>query len=306
MKLEKSFSCIVVLYLLMVLTTVTAQYSYPSIERLSPRDLLFVQIQDSLAQGYKAEMGGGQYPDFFICQWSASGGEDLLAVAARLSIPYETLVTLNGISQLRPFRTGEVVLIPSIAGVFVPDMPRNDLDVLLSARSDVKSVVSQRIVVTRADKQYQFTFYPASRFFSTERSFFLEIGFRMPLPESVLTSRYGFRRSPIDGHDRMHQGVDLAAPAGTDVVAARDGKIVATEVDPVLGLHVIIEHEGGFRTVYGHLSSITIVLNQMVRSGTIIGAVGSTGLSTGPHLHFEIRLSGTARDPASYLPGLKQ
>lgn len=284
---------------------VAAPSTYPSIKRLSPRDLVFVQIQDSLAQGYRAEMAAAQYPDFFICQWTATGGEELLAVAARLSLPYETLVTLNGIDKTRLFRAGEVVLIPSVAGVFVPDVPRNDLDVLLSARFSSPSALAERITVIVAGVERQFTFYPGSRLFPTERSFFLEIGFRMPLPDSVMTSRYGFRSSPIDGHDRIHEGVDLAAPLGTIVIAARDGTVVVAGDDPVLGLHIIIEHEGGLRTIYGHLSRITIMLNQMVRSGTIIGAVGSTGLSTGPHLHFEIRLSGKARDPSSYLPGLK-
>jgi murein DD-endopeptidase MepM/ murein hydrolase activator NlpD len=251
-------------------------------------------------------MASGPNPDFFICQWTATGGEELLAVAARLSLPYETLVTLNGISKTRPFRSGEVVLIPSIAGVFVPDAPRNDLDILLSARSASQSAQAQRVVITVAGVERQFTFYPGSRLFPTERSFFLETGFRMPLPAGVLTSRFGFRRSPIDGHDRMHEGVDLAAPLGASVIAARDGTVIAAGDDPVLGFRVILEHEGGLRTVYGHLSRITVVLNQMVRSGTILGAVGSTGLSTGPHLHFEIRLSGKPRDPSSYLPGLKQ
>lgn len=283
-----------------------APTTYPSIQRLSPRDLLFAQIQDSIAQGYRAEMAAGPYPDFFICQWIATGGEELLALAARLSVPYETLVTLNGISKPRAFSAGEVVLIPSVAGVFVPDVPRNDLDILLLSRSVAPSAQTQRVVVTIAGVDRDFTFYPGSRLFPTERSFFLEIGFRMPLPDSMVTSGYGFRSSPIDGHDRMHEGVDLAAPLGTSVLAARDGTVVAAGDDPVLGLRVIVEHEGGLRTTYGHLSRIAIVLNQTVRSGTILGAVGSTGLSTGPHLHFEIRLSGKARDPSSYLPGLKQ
>jgi murein DD-endopeptidase MepM/ murein hydrolase activator NlpD len=75
--------------------------------------------------------------------------------------------------------------------------------------------------------------------------------------------------------------------------------------EPVLGIHVIVDHGGGLQTVYGHLKYASVVLNQTVRSGTMLGAVGSTGLSTGPHLHFEIRLSGEARDPSRYLPGLK-
>ncbi len=300
------FPCCAILYILVAAPVLAAPSAYPSIQRLSPRDVLFAQIQDSVAQSYKAEMTASPYPDFFICQWTATGGEELLAVAARLSMPYETLATLNGFSKTTSFRAGGVGLIPSITGGFGPDVPRNDLDVLLSARQASQSDQTKQVVVMIAGIERQFTLYPGSRLFATERSFFLEIGFRMPLPDSVLTSRYGFRRSPIDGHDRMHDGVDLAAPLGTSVVAARDGIVIAAGEDPVLGLRVIVEHEGGLHTIYGHLSRIAIVLNQMVRSGTMIGAVGSTGLSTGPHLHFEIRLGGKARDPSSYIPGLKQ
>ncbi|HOX92049.1 MAG TPA: M23 family metallopeptidase, partial [Spirochaetales bacterium] len=85
---------------------------------------------------------------------------------------------------------------------------------------------------------------------------------------------------------------------------ARAGTVSATGIDSALGLYVIISHEGNWRTVYGHLSAVNVELNQLVLSGTIIGAVGSTGLSTGPHLHFEIRSGGSTRDPSSYIPGM--
>jgi len=278
---------------------------YPSIGRLSPRDLVFRQVQDSLSQGYQAEKSGGDYPDLFICRWSAVGGEDFFSVAARLSIPYETLATLNGISRPREFAPGETVLIPSVAGLFVPDAPRTDLDTLLSARPLDPAAEPRRVVVAVAGRETAFSFYPGARLYQTERSFFLNVGFRVPLPEWAFTSGYGFRSSPIDGHDRMHEGIDLAAPQGTPVMAAREGLVEAIGEEPALGTRVIIDHGGGIRTVYGHLSVVAVELNQTVRSGTIIGAVGSTGLSTGPHLHFEIRLGGKSRDPSSYLPGLK-
>jgi len=286
-----------------------APFDYPVIGGLSPRDIVFRQVQDSIAQGYRAEQSTGQYPDLFICRWTAAGGEDLFSVAARLSLPYDSLATLNGIGRPRVFAAGEVVLIPSIAGVFVPDSPRNDIDMLLSARLGEPSIgpasASIRVAVESAGIRPIFTFYPGARFYQTERSFFLDVSFRMPLPEGVRTSAYGIRKSPIDGHDRMHDGIDLAAPEGTDVLAAREGRVMEVGNDPVLGLRIVIEHESGLKTIYGHLSRVLVVLNQSVRSGTIIGAVGSTGLSTGPHLHFEIRLSGKAKDPSSYLPGLK-
>lgn len=278
---------------------------YPAIRRLSPHDIVFKQVQDSLAQGYRAEQNAAPFPDLFICGWTASGGEELFAVAARLSLPYETLSTLNGLDRPRALAAGETLLVPSLAGVFVPDVSRNDLDIILAARLSDPEARAQRILVRQNGKDRWFTFYPGARLYPTERSFFLDIGFRMPLPSGLLTSAYGYRTSPVDGHDRMHEGVDLAAPAGTGVLAARDGTVVAAGNDATLGLRIILEHEGGVRTLYGHLSRVDVVLNQTVRSGTMIGAVGSTGLSTGPHLHFEIRLKGKARDPSSYIPGLK-
>jgi murein DD-endopeptidase MepM/ murein hydrolase activator NlpD len=275
------------------------------IVKLSPSDLVFRQLQDSISQGYKAEKSGARYPDLFICYWDAVEGDDIFSLAARLSLPYETLATLNGLAQPRFFKAGERILIPSIAGIFVPDMARNDFDLILAARLGERSKESVHFIASAPGGDRAFTFFPGARLYQTERSFFLEIGFRMPLPEGILTSSYGWRSSPIDGHDRMHSGIDLSAPHGTPVLAARDGVVVAVGTDAVLGVRVIIEHDGGLKTVYGHLKSASVVLNQSVRSGTIIGAVGSTGLSTGPHLHFEIRLSDKTRDPSAYIPGLK-
>jgi len=279
--------------------------TYPSIGRLSPGDILFRQIQDSVSQGYKAELGAAVYPDLFLCSWTALAGDDLFSLAARFSLPYETLATLNGIGRPRAFEPGETVLVPSVAGVFVPDIFRNDLDILLSARLRTDDPRSKRVSIIVLGKEVWFTFYQGARLYQTERSFFLDIGFRMPLAEGTPSSSFGMRISPIDGHDRMHDGLDIAAPAGSTVVAAREGTVIAVGTESVLGIRVIIDHGGGLKTVYGHLQYASVVLNQSVRSGTMIGAVGSTGLSTGPHLHFEIRLSGEAKDPSRYLPGLK-
>jgi murein DD-endopeptidase MepM/ murein hydrolase activator NlpD len=278
---------------------------HPRMVKLSPSDLVFKQLQDSISQGYRAEKSGERYPDLFVCVWDAVENADIFSLAARLSLPYETLATLNGLARPRAFKAGESILVPSVAGIFVPDVPRNDFDLILAARLGEGTKDAARFVVSAPGGDKSFTFYPGARLYQTERSFFLEIGFRMPLPEGILTSSYGWRRSPIDGHDRMHGGIDLAAPEGTPVLAARDGVVAAFGTDPALGLNIIVEHDGGIRTIYGHLKSVGVMLNQTVRSGTIIGTVGSTGLSTGPHLHFEIRLSGKTRDPSAYIPGLK-
>ncbi len=292
--------------LVAVLTPVIAEpLDYPLIKRLSPADIFFRQIQDSVSQGYRAEQNAAEFPDLFLCRWTALADDDLFSLAARFSLPYETLATLNGIGRPRSFKPGETVLVPSVAGVFVPDTARTDLDILLLARLGMEDTRSKRVQVMVSGKKQWFTFYEGARLYQTERSFFLDIGFRMPLLAGVPSSSFGMRKSPIDGHDRMHAGLDIAAPEGAEVVAAREGTVIAVGTDSVLGIRVVVDHGGGLQTVYGHLQYASVVLNQSVRSGTMLGAVGSTGLSTGPHLHFEIRLSGEARDPSRYLPGLK-
>ncbi|MBP7264516.1 MAG: M23 family metallopeptidase [Spirochaetia bacterium] len=280
-----------------------AYATYPRIYKLAPSDLVFRQIQDAIAQGYKAENAGGVYPDLFLAVWVSPGGEDLLSLAARLSLPYETLATLNGFNNPGPLVGGQLVFVPSMAGLFLPDTPRNDMDLILRPR--LAEGQSQLYRISLPEAGGAFSFIPGARLGSTERSFFLNVGFRPPLSQAVLTSGYGMRKSPIDGHDRMHAGMDLAAPLGTDVFAARSGTVVAAGWDEVLGWKVVIEHDGGWRTVYGHLSRVDVELKQRVLSGMIIGAVGSTGLSTGPHLHFEIRMGEQAKDPSSFLPGIQ-
>lgn len=275
----------------------------PRIKRLGPSDIVFSQIQDAVAQGYMAENSGYEPPDLFLASWVATAGEDLFSLAARLSLPYEAIATLNGISGPRTFRPGELVLIPSTAGLFVAEQPRYDLDLLLASRIGGEPWDT----VPAADKGGRdLRFYPGKRLSGTERSFFLNVGFRIPLPSGMLTSSFGMRRSPIDGVHRKHQGVDLSAPSGTEVLASMSGTVADVSEDSVLGKYVVLAHDGGLQTVYGHLSATLVMLNQSVQSGTIIGRVGSTGLSTGPHLHFEIRVGGSARDPARYLNGLSQ
>jgi murein DD-endopeptidase MepM/ murein hydrolase activator NlpD len=101
------------------------------------------------------------------------------------------------------------------------------------------------------------------------------------------------------GH--FHSGVDLAAPAGTPVLAPGDG-VARVGVGGPCGIHVVLEHGGGIQTLYCHLSEATVADGQPVGAGQRIGSVGSSGASTGPHLHFEVHRDGRAVDPASWLP----
>jgi murein DD-endopeptidase MepM/ murein hydrolase activator NlpD len=109
------------------------------------------------------------------------------------------------------------------------------------------------------------------------------------------------RQNPVTGNTSFHQGLDLAAPQGTPVYAAQNGTVSEQGADPIYGNYIIITHNNNWISLYGHLSTIETSLYQQVNSGTLIGRVGSTGQSTGPHLHFELRQNGVSRDPQRLL-----
>ncbi len=117
----------------------------------------------------------------------------------------------------------------------------------------------------------------------------------------TITSPFGYRRNPFGGGMEFHQGLDIAAPMGTTVTAASSGTIISAGWYGGYGNYILIDHGGGMATGYGHLSQIFVSSGQQVQRGQAIGAVGSTGASTGPHLHFEVRIHGKPVDPAAYL-----
>ena len=112
-----------------------------------------------------------------------------------------------------------------------------------------------------------------------------------------ITSGFGMRYHPILHYERFHAGLDFGAPYGSPIVAAANGQVVAAGWAGGYGHEVQIAHGGGIVTLYGHMSSIVAQAGEMVRQGQVIGYVGSTGLSTGPHLHFEVRVDGRAVNP---------
>jgi murein DD-endopeptidase MepM/ murein hydrolase activator NlpD len=126
-------------------------------------------------------------------------------------------------------------------------------------------------------------------------------GFAMPAIGRI-SSSYGMRIDPINHTESLHPGQDIAAKAGTPVVAAAAGTVTHAGPAGTYGNLVTIKHANGLETRYAHLSSVDVQKGAEVTPGTPIGKVGSTGRSTGPHLHFEVREDGKLRDPATYLP----
>ena len=122
---------------------------------------------------------------------------------------------------------------------------------------------------------------------------------RNPLPNGRFTSGFGARRHPILGYVRMHTGTDWAAPIGTPIIAAGNGVVEKAGWAGGYGREVVIAHGGGIQTRYGHMSRLAAYPGEMVRQGQVIGYVGSSGLSTGPHVHYEVLKNGRPVNPMS-------
>ena len=133
------------------------------------------------------------------------------------------------------------------------------------------------------------------------RPYSLDSTMYKPLKQGIMTSAYGYRVSPISGQWKFHAGVDLAAPAGSNVFSCLPGKITVAKYDSVYGNYILITHYNGYSTLYAHLSAILVKVGDKVDGGKIIGKVGTTGASTGPHLHFEVRKNGKTENPATLI-----
>lgn len=127
-------------------------------------------------------------------------------------------------------------------------------------------------------------------------------GFIWPLPSShIITSPFGFRVSPTPGASSYHEGIDIGAPTGSTIVASNAGTVVTASYSVGAGNYIMIAHGNGIYTIYMHCSKLLVFSGQKVSKGQHIGLVGSTGYSTGPHLHFGVSVNGKYVDPMSYL-----
>ena len=264
--------------------------NYKVIKRNQMPDIIF--FVHTLTEADKADL-----------HWSDS---QLISVASRCNITYDTFATLNGIQSSTDNLINTKIIIPSISGLFIKtniDSNSSNLEILLHEEyADTKLTGKEYYFIIDGE---EYIFFPEKKFSPTERFYFTDSALGLPLERGTfwISSEFGKRKNPIDGEWKDHNGIDLAAPEGTPVYAIKDGHAAyCIEKDATFGNYVILTHDTGKMTsVYAHLSSICINQYQFVRKGDIIGYVGHTGKATGDHLHFEIRQGGKAQDPQSVI-----
>jgi hypothetical protein len=163
----------------------------------------------------------------------------------------------------------------------------NNVNKKLTELKDQSSVIDQKIAEIFAQSKDKIRFVNATPN-------------RMPF-EGWITSEFGMRKHPIFGGMRMHYGLDIAGPIGTPVHATAEGRVVWAGGRSGYGNLVILDHGYGVSTLYAHLSAIDVKLGDVVPRGDLIGKVGSTGSSTGPHCHYEVQVDGIPTDPTAYI-----
>lgn len=172
-----------------------------------------------------------------------------------------------------------------------------------SLSKDINELKKQEAEQEKAAKELQSQINAALKSSSQQTVTYSGNGkFGFPLTSYTrVSSNYGYRIHPITGTKKLHSGIDYAAPYGTSILAAEDGVVLTSGWNSGYGYCVTINHGGGYVTLYGHCSSLLVSAGQKVTKGQTIAKVGSTGNSTGNHLHFEVRINGSPVNPAGYL-----
>jgi len=219
-------------------------------------------------------------------------GDTLSGIAERFGMDLDTIASLNREwgSGVHLIQIGEAIKIPNQDGIYIEI--GQDLDLLCEEKGVPVEVVYAVNGIERTQVSPGIElFFPGVQHTGIERSVITGSAFLKPVA-GWLTSGFGYRRDPFTEEMQFHRGVDLAAATGTAVRAALDGRVVVVGYDPVLGNYILIRHQISYSTLYGHLSQTWVARGTTVTRGQRIGAVGNTGKSTGPHLHFEIRRRG--------------
>lgn len=278
-------------------TSVSADsvHQYPLLKTLETKknNVVFRQFQDDVAQGYRM-MAAGQpcTPAFY--RYTAKNGDTLFTLSSRCSLPLETIALINHLPDANCSIAGMTLILPTCAGLYIACEPVLFIETLLCTRFDG---VELQVISCNGE---QFFFIPQERLSGTERLYFLDSRLKSPLEQSVLTSAFGNRISPITGKEKFHNGIDLAAPLNSPVFACLSGTVSAAGTDDIYGNYVIINHDNNLQSLYAHLSRFTVQKGSLVAGGSVIGYVGITGLTTGPHLHFEVKQNGVPLDPEEF------
>jgi murein DD-endopeptidase MepM/ murein hydrolase activator NlpD len=234
--------------------------------------------------------------------YTVKRGDTLSEISAEYGVNLGTLISFNGIQDVRRINAGSVLQIPNRDGVLYTVRRGDNLSVIAHRNGvSLNDILDANDLASSVIHVGQELFIPGAEISSFELKRATGELFIYPT-KGRLSSPFGMRNDPFTGVRRMHYGIDITNTVGTPVVAAREGRVIAVGYSiRSYGNYVIIKHGQGFQSVYAHLSKISVSNGSYVRQGQIIGKIGNTGRSTGPHLHFGLYRYQNPIDPLEYL-----
>jgi murein DD-endopeptidase MepM/ murein hydrolase activator NlpD len=228
-------------------------------------------------------------------------GDTIGDIARNLGLNQDTLISLNNIKNTRLLQIGQVLRVPNQDGILYTIQKGDTLDsVAEKYKTDAGAIRTVNELFSETLKVNTSLFIPGARL---EWVNLQEINgdlFIWPV-SGYITSPYGYRASPFTGLRQFHSGLDIGAPSGTPIKAAMSGRVTTVGYNDSFGNYVVLTHHSGYRTLYGHMSLIRVKSGAYVQTGERIGDVGSTGLSTGPHLHFTVYKNGVTVNPRALI-----
>lgn len=244
---------------------------------------------------------------FETISYTVKQGDTVSEIADARDLRIDTIISYNSISDVRAIQAGNVLLIPAfeddkpVDGVVYQVRDGDTLvDIAKSHGVDLNPILDANRLSSEVIRPGDQLFIPSARMTDHDIRKALGTLFVQPVV-GELTSRFGMRVDPISNRNSMHYGIDLASATGTPVRASNDGRVKMVGTSRTLGTYVVIDHIDQFQTLYAHLSSVSTMEGARVSQGSIIGKVGNTGYSTGPHLHFSIYKDLQPVDPLAYL-----
>lgn len=240
--------------------------------------------------------------ELFYQSYRVKKGDVISLIAERYGVTEDTLISVNNIHSSRLLQIGQYLKVPSTPGILYKTKSDEETPQSVAEKFNVnaaKCALANNLEAEDIIGSGKTVFVPDAKLDRITR---LEINgdlFKKPIHASYrLSSPYGYRQSPFNASRRtFHTGIDMACPQGTLIYAALEGTVTTAGYSDVFGNYVIITHHSGYKTLYGHMSKILVSKGNYVTTATKIGKVGSTGLSTGPHLHFTVYKDNRTMNP---------
>lgn len=270
---------------------------------IEQKEVIDGQKNESLKENGRQIIKNEELPSLYYKVHQVKSGEQILQLALFYGISQDSIMSINKIKNARLLQIDQLLRIPSMDGILYTIKEKDTLsgiatrhEISLSELKAVNNIEEGKLIAGHV------IFLPGAHLdWMTIQEINGDL-FVCPLRGRYrITSRFGWRTDPFTRNRSFHNGVDMAIARGTPVYSSLAGQVVSTGFSPVYGLHVIIKHHSGYQTLYGHLNSIFARPNTFVTSNTQIGTVGSTGRSTGPHLHFTVYKNGATIDPMTVL-----